>query len=118
MNSLIFEAIHELDFQNGTTTSELPNDWDQQGLEMGYKVAYLFKIYNIHAALMVNNDQIGLHLVPTTQEWTLDSKGAKHIKASRIEDKKHVTLVSSFAWMDCFYPFKLFLQIPCIKHYP
>jgi hypothetical protein len=78
---------------------------------MGYKVAYLFKIYNIHAALMVNNDQIGLHLVPTTQEWTLDSKGAKHIKASRIEDKKHVTLVSSlhgwivFTLSSCFYKY-------------
>jgi hypothetical protein len=57
--------------------------------------------------------------MPTTQQWTWESKGPKHIKALRIEDKKQVTLVvSSFAWMDCSYPFKLLLQIPCIKHYP
>jgi hypothetical protein len=56
--------------------------------------------------------------MPTTQEQTWENKGAKRIKVLRIEDKKQVTLVSSFAWMDCSYPFKLFLQIPCIKHYP
>jgi len=35
---------------------------------MGYMVAYLFKTYNILAALMVNSDQIGLHLVSIAQE--------------------------------------------------
>jgi hypothetical protein len=86
---------------------------------MGYMVAYLFKTYNILAALMVNSDQIGLHLVSIAREQTWESKGAKHIKASRIKDKKHVTLVvSSFAWMDCSCHFKLFLQVSCIKHYP
>jgi hypothetical protein len=28
---------------------------------MGYMVVYLVKTYNIHAALMVNIDQIGFH---------------------------------------------------------
>jgi hypothetical protein len=47
---------------------------------MGYMVAYLVKTYNIHVALVVNSDQIGLHLMPTTQERTWENKGAKHIK--------------------------------------
>jgi len=86
---------------------------------MGYMVAYIFKTYNILAALMVNSDQIGLHLVSIARKQTWESKGAKHIKASWIKDKKHVTLfVSSFAWMDCSCPSKLFLQISCTKHYP
>jgi hypothetical protein len=46
---------------------------------------------------MVKNDQTRLHLVPIVGEWTWESKGAKHIKVSGIENKKHVTfIVSSF----------------------
>jgi len=51
-----------------TTTSKLPNDWDQQGREMGYRVAYLVKTYNIPIAQWVKSDQNGLHLVPITKE--------------------------------------------------
>jgi hypothetical protein len=55
---------------------------------MSYKVIYLVKTYNIHATQMVKNDQIRLHLVPTAGKWTWESKGAKHIKVLRIEDKR------------------------------
>jgi hypothetical protein len=35
---------------------------------MDYRVAYLVKIYNIPPTLVVNNDQIGVHLVPIVRE--------------------------------------------------
>jgi hypothetical protein len=57
---------------------------------MGYKVVYLVKTYNIHAALMVNIDQTRfhtaimvnseqtkLHLMPITWKHTWGIKGAK-----------------------------------------
>jgi hypothetical protein len=52
----------------GTTTNKLLNDWDQQGQKIGYRVVYLVKSYNIPTTLVVNSDQIKLHLVPTTRE--------------------------------------------------
>jgi hypothetical protein len=45
---------------------------------------------------MVNNDQIGIHLVPTIGERTWESKGSKHIQVLGVEDKRQVTLVVSF----------------------
>jgi hypothetical protein len=58
-------------------------------------VAYLVKTYNIPTILVVNSDQIGLHLVLIIGEWTWENKGAEHIKVSGIEDKRHVILVVS-----------------------
>jgi hypothetical protein len=57
---------------------------------MVYKVVYLVKTYNIHAAFMVNTDQtrfhstimvnseqIKLHLMPITWKHAWEIKGAK-----------------------------------------
>ncbi len=46
---------------------------------MAYHVAYLAKAYDIPPSLIVNNDQIGIHLVPTVGECTWESRGSKHI---------------------------------------
>jgi hypothetical protein len=62
---------------------------------MGYKVAYLVKIYNIPPTLVVNNDQIGVHLVPIVRKWTWENKGTKHIKVLRMEDKRQIIIVVS-----------------------
>ncbi len=59
--------------------SKFPIDWTLQGQNMGYKVVYLVKTYNIPPTLVVNNDQTKIHLVPTVGKKTWKNKGTKHI---------------------------------------
>lgn len=78
--------------------SKYQSDWDQQGQDMGYEVWLPCKNYNILVTLMVKNDQTKVHIVPMTKKHTRESKSTKHIKISRIEDKRQMKLiVSSFA---------------------
>jgi hypothetical protein len=41
---------------------------------MAYQVAYLAKAYNIPPSLVVNSDQINIHLVPIVGERTWESR--------------------------------------------
>jgi hypothetical protein len=54
---------------------------------MAYKVAYLIKAFNVPTTLVINIDQISVHLVPTIGERTWEMKGKKDIHVARIEDK-------------------------------
>ena len=56
------------------TTRKLPKDWEEQGLKMAYRAAYLVKAYSILAELFVNTDQTGIHLVPTGGAYTWGKK--------------------------------------------
>jgi len=62
---------------------------------MAYKAAYLAKAYSIPPALIVNNDQIGVHLVPNGGKKTWEPKGTKHVQMLSLEDKRQVTIVVS-----------------------
>jgi hypothetical protein len=64
--------------------SKLPQDWVIQGLTMGYKVAYLVKTYSIPPALVVNRDQIGVHLVPNGDKRIWEPKGTKLCKVTMV----------------------------------
>jgi hypothetical protein len=55
------------------------------------------KLYSIPPCLVVNIDQIEIHLVPTVGERSWENKGSKHIQVLGVEDKRQVTLVVSFA---------------------
>ncbi len=74
-------------------TSKLPLNWLIQSLIMAYKVDYFIKTYSIPLALVVNNYQIGVHLVPNDGERTWESKGTKHVQVLGLEDEKKVMLV-------------------------
>jgi len=58
---------------------------------MGYKLVYFVKGYNIPPTLVINNDQIRVHLVPIAREWTWEGESTTHIKVLRIENKKQIT---------------------------
>jgi hypothetical protein len=60
--------------------SKLPQDWVIQGLTMAYRVAYIVKTYSIPLALVVNRDQIGVHLVPNGGKRIWEPKGTKLCK--------------------------------------
>ncbi len=74
-----------------------------------------YKIYNIPPTLVVNSDQIGIHLVPTIGDWTWETKGTKHIKVLGIFRIKTKSILS-FHQMGCSSPFMSYLQVPQIEH--
>jgi hypothetical protein len=59
--------------------------------------AYLVKIHNIPESLVVNTDQIGIHLVPTGGAQTWEEKNSKYIKVCGVEDKRQITVATSSA---------------------
>jgi hypothetical protein len=63
-----------------TTGRKIPPNWLTQGLTMAYRVYYLMKTYPIPLALLVNNDQTRVHLVPKNGEKTWEPKGTKHVQ--------------------------------------
>ncbi len=64
---------------------------------MPYWVVYLVKAYNIPPTLVVNSNQIGVHIIPTTRERTWESKGSKHIQVLGVEDERKITMDKSLA---------------------
>jgi hypothetical protein len=49
-------------------TWKLPSTWEQEKTSMAHQVAYLVKMYNILPCLVVNNNQIRVHFVPTRRD--------------------------------------------------
>jgi len=48
--------------------SKMPTNCHEQGCNMACIIAHLVKLYSIPPCLMVNIDQIGIHLVPIARE--------------------------------------------------
>jgi hypothetical protein len=79
-------------------TRKLPNYWEQQGLQMAQRIAYLVKAYSVSPSLMVNTDQTGIHLIPRGGARTWVEKRSKHVLVHGQEDKRQITVsVSSLA---------------------
>ena len=95
-------------FRKATTAaSKLPKDWEQQGLRMTQRIAYLVKCYNVPCELVVNTDQTGIHLVPTGGTKTWEEKGSKHVAVIGIEDKRQVTVAVSSSLSGNILPFQV-----------
>jgi hypothetical protein len=62
-----------------TVARKLPQTWEQEGMAMARKIAYLVKVYNIPMCLIVNTYQIGVHLVPTKGDQTWETIRTKHV---------------------------------------
>jgi hypothetical protein len=71
-----------------TPTSKLPSTWQQQDKFVPYCVVYITKVYDIPLSLVIDSDQIGIHLVPTSWKRTWKNKGSKHIQVLGIKDKR------------------------------
>jgi hypothetical protein len=84
--------------------AKLPPNWEDQGIEMAHRVAYLVKTYNVLASLVINMNQIGIHLVPIGGERTWENKGSKDIHVIKVEDKKQITIAISSAVDGSFLP--------------
>jgi hypothetical protein len=60
-----------------TVKGKLPKDWVQQGHMMTFRISYLVRTYDIPQSLVINTDQIGIHLVPMAGERTWEKKRSK-----------------------------------------
>jgi hypothetical protein len=90
-----------------TATNKMPTNWHEQNQNMAYNITYLVKLYFIPLCLMVNNDQIKIHLVPIVGETTWESKGTKHIQVLGVEDKRQITMVVSSLANGYLFPRKV-----------
>jgi hypothetical protein len=54
---------------------------------MAYKIVALVKTYDIPEELVINSDQIALHIRPSTDQ-TYDVKGVKDVKSLGKDDKR------------------------------
>lgn len=86
---------------------KLPSDWEEQGLQMAQRVAYLVKAHSIPPQLVVNTDQTGIHLVPTGGAHTWAQKGSKHVLVHGVEDKRQITVSVSSSAAGDLLPFQL-----------
>jgi hypothetical protein len=100
-----------------TIAGKLPQDHEEQGKKMAQRCAYLVKIHNIPKSLVVNTDQIGIHLIPTGGARTWEEKNSKYIKVHGVDDKRQITVVASSAANGHVYhskqSFKVLLQGVC-----
>ncbi len=60
-----------------------------------HTVTYLVKTYNVPALIVINMDQIRIHLVPTCGEKIWGKKGSKYIHVLGVEDKRQIIIVVS-----------------------
>jgi len=69
---------------------------EQNNTIMTHRATYLVKVYNIPMYLVVNKDQIGIHLIPIKKYQTWETIGVKHVQVLGIIDKRqNMTIVSS-----------------------
>ena len=86
---------------------KLPSNWEEQGLKMTQRVAYLVKAHSLPPELVVNTDQTGIHLVPTGGTRTWAHKGSKHVLVHGVEDKRQITVSVSSSAAGNLLPFQL-----------
>ena len=73
-----------------TAASKLPNDWRDQGVKMAKRIAYNVQLYKIHPSMIVNLDQTGVKLVPSSNK-TFAPKGSKDVRVIGHDDKRQIT---------------------------
>ena len=93
--------------RRGTQTArKLPEDFEKLKSEYLDKIAKCVKEYNIPHELIINFDQTGLKMVPTS-EWTLQEKGSKDCSIVALDDKREITGVVGISLTGSLLPFQL-----------
>ena len=93
--------------RKGTKTArKLPDDF--QDLKQAFldKIVKCVNDYNIPHELIINFDQTGLKMVPTS-EWTLEEKGSKDCSIVGLDDKREITGLVGITLTGQMLPFQL-----------
>ena len=92
-----------------TAASKLPLDWRQKGIKMAKRIAAGMQLDKIHPSLIVNLDQTGMQLVPSSHK-TFEKKGEKSVAVIGAEDKRQITVVLASSMNGNMLPLQLIFQ--------
>ena len=70
------------------------------------EVATTVYVEEIPPELILNWDQTGINLVPSSS-WTMEQKGAKYVELTGIDDKRQITAVFCGSFTGDFLPIQL-----------
>ena len=75
-----------------TAASKLPADWEAQGVLMSKRIAAHMEMHAVHPSLVVNLDQTGVKLVPSSA-WTYENFkcNSSSVAVVGTEDKRQIT---------------------------
>ncbi len=77
--------------------SKLWKNYELQGKVMAQWCAYLVMAHNIPQELVLNTDQIGIHIVPTCGDKTWETKGSQNVKVHGMEEKCQIICGNTFS---------------------
>lgn len=100
-----------------TAASKLPLDWEERGVQMAMRLAAQIEMYDVHASLVINLDQTGVHLVPASF-WTYDPAGSSSVAVVGAEDKRQITAVVASSLYGDVLPLQLIFQGKTERSHP
>jgi len=89
-----------------TAASKLPLTWEEDGVLMAKRIAAHMEMYSVHPSLVVNLDQTGVNLVPSSS-WTYERQGNAAVAAIGAEDKRQITAVIASSLRGDLLPLQL-----------
>jgi hypothetical protein len=92
-----------------TAASKLPADWEAQGVLMAKRTAALMEMHSVHPSLVINADQTGVKLVPSSA-WTYEKRNSSSVATVGAEDKRQITACLSSALSGDMLPLQLIFQ--------
>ena len=92
-----------------TAASKLPLDWRAQGITMAKRIAAGMQLEKIHPSLIINLDQTGMHLAPSSHK-TYETKGEKTVPVIAAEDKRQITVVLASSMNGNMLPLQFVFQ--------
>jgi len=95
--------------RRNTAAEKLPDDWREQGRLMARRIAALMQLSNIPAANVVNIDQTGLILVPSSTN-TYEQRGGIHVAIAGSEEKRQITAVIGSSLAGDMLPLQLIFE--------
>lgn len=92
-----------------TAASKLPADWESQGVLMAKRIAALMEMHSVHPSLVINADQTGVKLVPSSA-WTYEKRNSSSVATIGAEDKRQITACLASALSGDLLPLQLIFQ--------
>jgi len=92
-----------------TAASRVPDNWKELGVLMAKRIAVNVHMYLIHPSLVINMDQTGVHLVPSSNR-TFAPIGSSSIAVLGADDKRQITCCIASSMNGDLLPLQLVFQ--------
>ena len=73
-------------------TQKLPKDFEQQILEMNYRMAHLVNTEDVPAGLIYSMDETSVAFIPAGNSCTFEVRGTKHVEVAGGDEKRNITV--------------------------